>query len=154
MLRLQTFKLEIAYSKGIIEIHNADPFAKLISLQPIRMKKSRKTRGMSVTWGHQPKRKPSTWIWQSLDLPIRQVTLSEIKAAKAKTDAVLESLAAVSKHGWLENLAAVPLSQPPSNFREDLSIQKGFVFKSWRIEVPLSLRQCVIDKTHASHVGV
>ena len=93
-----------------------------------------------------------TWI--SLDLPIRQVTLSEIKAAKAKTDAVLESLAAVIKHGWLENLAAVPLSQPPSNFREDLSIQKGFVFKSWRIEVPLSFRQCVIDKTHASHLGV
>ena len=98
MLRLQTFKLEIAYSKGIEYIMQIR-LAKLISLQPIKMKKSRKTRRMSVTLGHQPKWKPSTWIWQSLDLPIRQVTLSEIKAAEAETDAVLESLETVIKQG-------------------------------------------------------
>ena len=96
--------------------------AKLISLQPIKMKKSRKTRGMSVTLGHQPKWKPSTWIWQSLDLPIRQVTLSEIKAAEAETDAVLESLETVIKQGWPENLAAVPPS---------LHDQRGTVGSEW-----------------------
>lgn len=90
-----------------------------------------------------------------MDLPILHVTLSEIKAAKAKTDAVLESLAAVIKQDWPENLAAVPPSlHDCSKFREELSVQNGSVFKSQRNEVSLSLRQCVIDKTHSSHLGV
>lgn len=40
-------------------------------------------------------------------VPIRQVTLSELKTAK-ETDAELELLTTVIKKGWPENLAAVP----------------------------------------------
>ena len=42
-------------------------------------------------------------------VPIRQVTLSEIKDA-TEADAELESLTAVIKQGWPESLAAVPPS--------------------------------------------
>lgn len=52
-------------------------------------------------------------------------------------------------------MAALPLSlNGYFNFREELSVQNGVVFKGERIVVPLSLRQCIIDKIHASHLGV
>ena len=40
-------------------------------------------------------------------VPIRQVTLSELKAA-TETDVELELLTTVIKEGWPENLTAVP----------------------------------------------
>jgi len=63
-------------------------------------------------------------------------------------------LIAVIKQGWPENLEAVsPSLHGYFNFREELSVQNGVVFKGERILVPLSLRQCIIDKIHASHLG-
>ena len=87
-------------------------------------------------------------------VPICQVTLSELKLA-TETDAEVELLIAVIKQGWPEHLEAVSLSlHGYFSFREELSVQNGVVFKGERILVPLSLRQCIIDKIHASHLGV
>ena len=39
-------------------------------------------------------------------------------------------------------------------FREKLTVQNGVVFKGERIVVPRCLRKCIIDKLHASHLGI
>ena len=39
-------------------------------------------------------------------------------------------------------------------FREELSLLNGVVFKGEQIVVPLSLPDCIIDKVHASHLGI
>ena len=87
-------------------------------------------------------------------VPIRQVTLSELRAATER-DAELELLTAVIKQGWPENLAAVPLPLCGYfKFGKELSVQNDVVFKGERIVVPHSLRQCIIDNIHASRLGV
>ena len=87
-------------------------------------------------------------------VPIRKLTLQEIKSA-TEVDAELQALAFIITQGWPERRADVPSQlQFYFSFREELSIQDGVVFKEERIEVPSSLRQCMMDKVHASHLGI
>ena len=59
------------------------------------------------------------------------------------------------KQGWPDSRACVPLKlQEYFPFREELSIQNGVVFKGERIIVPSSLTQHIMDKVHASDLGV
>ena len=85
---------------------------------------------------------------------IRKLTLQEIKSA-TEVDAELQALAPIITQGWPERRAEAP-SQLQVNvpFRDELSIQDGVVFKGERIAVPFSLRQCMMDKVHASHLGI
>ena len=64
-------------------------------------------------------------------------------------------LTIVIKQGWPESLAAVPPTlRDYFNFREELLVQDGVVYKGERIVVPRGLRQCIIDKIHPSHLGI
>jgi len=85
---------------------------------------------------------------------IRKLTLQEIKSA-TEVDAELQALAPIITQGWPERRADVPSQlQVCFPFREELSIQDGVVFKGERIVVPSSLRQCMMDKVHSSHLGI
>ena len=80
--------------------------------------------------------------------------MQEIKSA-TEVDAELQALAPTITQGWPERRADVPSQlQVYFSFREELSIQDGVVLKGERIVVPSSLRQCVMDKVHASHLGI
>jgi len=80
--------------------------------------------------------------------------LQEIKSA-TEVDAELQALAPIITQGWPERRADLPSQlQVYFSFREELSIQDGVVLKGERIVVPSSLRQCVMDKVHASHLGI
>ena len=82
-------------------------------------------------------------------VPMRKLTLKEIKSA-TEVDSELQAL--VHLHTRLaERRAEVPSqSHAYFPFREELSIQDGVV----RIVAPYSLRQCMIDKVHPSHLGI
>ena len=87
-------------------------------------------------------------------LPTQKLTLQEIKSA-TEVDAELQALAPIITQGWQERRAEVPSQlQAYFPFREELSIQDGIVFKGERIVVPSSLRQCMMDKLYASHLGI
>ena len=59
------------------------------------------------------------------------------------------------KQGWPDSRAYIPPKlQEYFPLREELSIQDGVVLKGERIIVPSSLRQRIMDKVHASHLGV
>ena len=87
-------------------------------------------------------------------VPIQKLTLQEIKTA-TEVDAELQALVPIITQGWLERKAEVP-SQLHAYFPfgEELSIQDGAGFKGERIVVLSNLRQCMMDKVHASHLGI
>ena len=76
-------------------------------------------------------------------VPFRKLTLQENKNA-AEVDAELKALAPIITQGWPERRA----------FTSEKSCQYRMVFKGERIVVPSSLRQCMMDKVHASHLGI
>ena len=87
-------------------------------------------------------------------VPIRKLTLQQIKSA-TEVDAELQALGLTITQGWPERSAEVPFQlQAHFPFREELSIQDGVVFKGECIVVPSSLRQCMMNKVHASHLGI
>ena len=88
-------------------------------------------------------------------VPICQATLLEIKTA-TETDAEFGLLTAVIKQGWPETKGVLsPSIQDYFPFREELTAQNGIMFKGGRINVvPHCLRKCIIDKVHASHLGI
>ena len=152
LLRLQTFNLEVAYSKGA-DMHIADPLSR--AYLPSTSQDEEVQEDM---WGVNDIRSPTEveaeYVNMAEFVPIRQTTLTEIKAA-TESDPELELFTTIIKQGWPESLAALPPSlHDYYNFREEMSAQDGVVYKGERIVVPRSLRQCIIDKIHASHLGI
>ena len=94
------------------------------------------------------------YIDMSESVPILKLTLQEITSA-TEVDAELQALGPIITQGWPERRADVASQlQVYFPFREELSIQDGVVFKGEGIVVPSSLRQCMMDKVHASHLGI
>lgn len=106
LLQLRKFDLEVAYSKGI-EIYIADPLSRAYLLSTNQNEEVKED-----VWNVNDIRSPTKVAAEYVDIadfvPIRQVMLSELKAA-TETDAELELLTTVIKQGWPENLGAVPL---------------------------------------------
>ena len=87
-------------------------------------------------------------------VPIRKLTLQEIKSA-TEVDEELQALAPFITQGWPKRMAEAPSKlQVYFPFRDELSIQVSVVFKGERIVVPSSLRQCMMNRVHASHMGI
>ena len=151
LLRLQKFYLEVSYRKGT-EMHMADPLSR--AYLPLV---KQDTVGTQEVWNVADTRSPAEVETENIDtaesVPIQKLTLQEIKSA-TEVDAELQALAPIITQGWPERRADVPSQlQVYFLFREELSIQDG-VFKGERIIVPSSLRQCIMDKVHASHLGI
>lgn len=104
LLQLRKFDLEVAYSKGI-EMHIADPLSRAYLLS------TNQNEEVKDVWNVNDIRSPPKVAAEYVDIadfvPIRQVMLSELKAA-TETDEELELLTTIIKQGWPENLAAVP----------------------------------------------
>ena len=152
LLRLQRYDLEVSYRKGT-EMHMADPLSR--AYLPLAKQESGDN---EEVWSIVDTRSPTEIETEYVDMiefvPIRQLTLLEIKSA-TELDEELHSVAAMIKQGWPDSRACVPLKlQEYFPFREELSIQDGVVFKGERIIVPSSLRQHMMDKVHASHLGI
>uniref|UniRef100_A0A5S6Q9Z0 RNA-directed DNA polymerase n=1 Tax=Trichuris muris TaxID=70415 RepID=A0A5S6Q9Z0_TRIMR len=70
-------------------------------------------------------------------------------------DQVLHLLRKVVREGWPETKQATPRAiHEYWQFREELSTQKGIVYKAHKIVVPRSLRSEVLKDLHISHPGI
>lgn len=152
LLRLQKFDLEVTYRKGI-EMHIADPLSRAY-LPLLKQEEDTKEDVWSVADERSPTEIETEYVNMAEFVPIRQTTLCDIKS-ETELDADLSALATMIKQGWPDNKTNVPPKlQNYFPFREELSLQNGVVFKGERIVVPLTLRDCIIDKVHASHLGI
>ena len=152
LLRLQKFDLEVSYRKGT-EMHMADPLSR--AYLPLVKQDTVDTQEVwNVADTRSPTEVETEYIDMAESVPIGKLTLQEIKSA-TEVDAELQALAPIITQAWPERSTDVPSQlQVYFPFREELSIQDGVVFKGERIIVPSSLRQCMIDKVHCSHLGI
>ena len=98
--------MEVAYSKGI-EMHIADPLSRAYLPSTNQNEEEVKEDEWNANDMTSPPKVAAEYLDMADFVPIRQVTLSELKAA-TETDVELELLTTVIKEGWPENLAAVP----------------------------------------------
>ena len=80
--------------------------------------------------------------------------LAQLQKA-TEQDPVMQTLKSTILVGWPDTREQVPISiREYWNFREDLSLHNGILFKSQRVIIPRALRPEMISRLHSSHLGI
>ena len=88
-------------------------------------------------------------------LPITSEHLIDLRKKKTEFDEGLQQLKHIIKNGWPETKEEVSSEiRGYLNFKEELSIQDGILFKGNRVIVPVALRPHMITQVHSSHLGI
>jgi len=70
-------------------------------------------------------------------------------------DPVLQILKTTALVGWPEQKSEVPIaSREYWNYKEEISLHNGILFKRERIIIPKAIRPEIISRSHASHLGI
>ena len=87
-------------------------------------------------------------------LPITSERLIDLRK-KTELDEGLQQLKHIIKNGWPETKEEVSSEiREYLNFKEELSIQDGILFKGNRVIVPVALRPHMITQVHSSHLDI
>ena len=153
LLRLQRFNLVVIYKKGP-EMYIADLLSRAVAT-----KQESKT---STSFEDEVYRlKKEKEIFNEVEkinmvefLPLTESRVREIQSA-TEGDILLRTLKDVILRGWPDKINLVPAEiRDYWMFREELSVQNGILLKGSRIIVPTGMRSIMLDKLHASHLGV
>ena len=88
------------------------------------------------------------------NLPVSDQKMSDLQASTA-SDPDMQQLIAVSKEGWPDHRNSCPPSVKPFwNYRDELSVMEGLVFKGERIVIPVALRKDTLKRVHVGHMGM
>ena len=80
--------------------------------------------------------------------------LSQLQKA-TEQDPVMQALKSTVLIGWPDTKEQVPLTvRDYWNFREELTLHNGVLFKNQRIIIPHSLRSEMLARLHSSHLGI
>jgi transposase InsO family protein len=87
-------------------------------------------------------------------LPVSDDKLREIKEETSK-DGTMQTLVKIISEGWPSHKDHLPSSLYSLwNYREEITVIEGVVFKGNKIFIPPLLRDDVLKKIHQSHMGV
>ena len=137
LLRLQKYNLQVRYKKGK-EMLLADTLSRAYLPEMNATEFSRELEGID----HR--------VW----LPVTNDRWQQLKNAAAD-DPVQQKLRDVIRAGWPENRAQISESvRSYFDVRDELTIQDELVFKGQQIVVPAVLRKELMEKTHATHIGI
>lgn len=137
LLRLQKYSLKVKYKKGR-EMLLADTLSRAYLPEVNATEFSRELEDVD----HR------SW------LPVTIDRWQQLKNAAAD-DPVQQKLREVTRGGWPENRAQAPeCVRPYFDVRDELTIQDELIFKGQQIVVPLVMRKELMEKTHASHIGI
>ena len=85
---------------------------------------------------------------------IKDEHLQQVRNATA-TDSTLVKLGEIILKGWPDHRADTDVELLPYyNYRDELTIQDGIIYRGERIVIPRSLRQEMKSKIHAGHLGI
>ena len=88
------------------------------------------------------------------DLPVSAARLEDVRK-HTEQDETLQEVTKIILSGWPEQKSDVPSTAASYfNVRDELSIQNGVVFCGERAVVPKSLRKDMLQRIHASHLGI
>ena len=149
MLRLQKYHLEVTYKRGS-QMYLADTLSRAYlegSCSPQKSDEEVFSTGSSIAEDLES-------IDMVCNLAISEESLTMIKQA-TEVDNDLEKLKTVIRQGWPETKDHVPPGVAEYfNFRDELSIQNGLIFKGERLVIPHGVRSHMKARIHASHIGV
>ena len=87
------------------------------------------------------------------NIPISSDMKNQFKIS-TMNDEVMQNLRNCILYGWPDNKSDLALSlQPYWNFREELHVAEGLVFKTDRVVVPSDLREEMLTRIHSGHQG-
>ncbi len=137
-LRLQKYDLLVTYKPGR-EMHTADALS----------------RNFPQAEAHSSLEEDVKVFVDSIvaSLPVSEGRFSEIRNATAR-DPVLQRLTSMVLAGWPDNRINCSKELLEFwNYRDELSVIDGVVFKSSRVVIPAVLRAVMLEKIHAGHLG-
>ena len=137
LLRLQKYNLQVKYKKGK-EMLLADTLSRAYLPE---VNATEFTREVEDIDHH---------VW----LPVTEDSWQQLRNAAADNP-VQQKLPDIIRIGWPENRALVSeCVRPYFDVRDELTIQNELVFQGQQIVVPAVLRKELMEKTHASHIGI
>jgi len=91
--------------------------------------------------------------------PLDSLTVSGERLAQlqkaTEQDTVLQTLKTTVLVGWPEQKSQVPIPiREYWNYRDEISLHNGILFKCQRIIIPQVIRPEIIARSHASHLGI
>lgn len=87
-------------------------------------------------------------------LPIAEPRLRDIQNHTEK-DETLQALKRIIIHGWPNDKVDVSITvRPYFGLRDELTVQNGIIFRGDRAVIPCTLRKDMIQRIHASHIGI
>ena len=88
------------------------------------------------------------------NLPVSNQKMLDLQASTA-SDPDMQQLIAIIKEGWPDHRNSCPPSVKPSwNYRDELSVMEGLVFKGERIVIPVALRKDMLKRVHIGHMSM
>ena len=68
---------------------------------------------------------------------------------------MLNSLKDILHSGWPDNLRDVPNDmQTFWTFRDEFGVQNGIIYNEWKVIIPKSMQNEMLEKIHKSHLGI
>ena len=146
MLRLQRYQLRVIYKPGKEAGHIEDFLSRapLVYTEHTQMQTPTTVYAMGLS---QPELEQ---VSHACDINFPTQTLETIKTHTAQ-DPVLQTLQASISRGWPENKQHIGQSlQPFWTYKEELTIDKGLIFKGNRVLIPAMLRATTDKDSHWS----
>lgn len=152
LLRLQKFDLTVSYKKGT-EMYLADALSRAFT--PRKCANAALEEDVVLLDDERGEAaKDAESINMAQYLPVSEATQTALRAA-TESDPDMKLLKTTIREGWPSSNTAVPTNvREYFNFRDELTIQDGLIFKGERLVVPASARQDMQSKIHASHIGI
>ena len=142
LLRLQRFNLDVTYKPGS-QMYIADHLSRAYLASQGKEDKEFQVFAMKV---------------ETLN-PLESLTVSSERLAQLQKatehDTVLQTLKTTVLVGWPEQKSQVPIPIIDSwNYRDEISLHHGILFKRQRIIIPKTIRPEIIARSHSSHLGI
>lgn len=151
-LRLQKFSLTLEYKPGP-KMYISDTLSRA-ALPINRVKPNMDNYQIFQAEEEDKLRKEIEDIDMEDSLFVTDQRLKKIRLATS-TDFSLQTLMTCIKEGWPETKCDVPLCiKEYWPYRDELSTQNGLAFRGTRIIIPSSMRKEMIERAHASHLGI
>ena len=142
LMKLQRYRFHLTYKRGAT-LHLADTLSRAALPQPTSARVTHFDVFRMELESEQNRRNPR--LEESTENHLREQT---------SKDVTLAALYKVIVHGWPEDKSVLSESlRPYWNYRDELSVKNGIIYKGTQVMVPQSMHKEMLRKIHANHFG-
>ena len=139
LMKLRRYRFDLTYKRGPT-LHLADTLSRAALPQPISVRVTHFDVFRTEMESEQNCRNPR----------LEESTENHLPEQTSK-DVTLTALCKVIVHGWPEDKSAISESLSPYwNYRDELSVKNGIIYKGTQVMVPQSIHKEMLRKIHAN----